>query len=210
MSRKTIFLKPVDYLGLVDDLLGSPGTSRERFREGLGYWVPCPLCRDPLLLLHRPDFSIVAHCTSACSEGEILNALKERLRYLTLLSSKIVHQTAADIQKQCEIEYQKRNRVDQLIDQLGNPWLIRRGDKANGYREYNPKNPPSTDSAVKSTDDKLLEKVANAGYVLAAAIEALVVELKAMNADSELKAEREAIQTEDSNDAHDCTLFLLP
>lgn len=46
-------------------------------------------------------------------------------------------------------------------------------------------------------DAALVRKVASAGHRLATAIEALVVELKAMNAQEELKAEREAIQTEE-------------
>lgn len=46
-------------------------------------------------------------------------------------------------------------------------------------------------------DAVLVKKLASAGHRLATAIEALVVELKAMNADSELKTEREAIQTEE-------------
>lgn len=46
-------------------------------------------------------------------------------------------------------------------------------------------------------DAALVKKLASAGHRLATAIEALVVELKAMNADIELKAERKAIRLEE-------------
>lgn len=46
-------------------------------------------------------------------------------------------------------------------------------------------------------DAALVKKLASAGHRLATAIEALVVELKAMNAQEELKGEREAIQMDE-------------